>query len=135
MLAHHLAATTSDTARHYMKPSFLEHILQAMEYSKVLLSLATINTHCSHEWLCVQLNILHWHITDDQSFPIESTAFPLLAKAGAFCPTCVYTHADVTSLVAAAKARGITIIPEFDEPAHCARYARCMCWTCALGKC
>lgn len=74
-----LVAHVPDTARHYMTPAFLNHIVDAMEYSK--------------------LSVLHWHITDDESFPIVSTKYPLLSEAGAFCPTCVYTPDAVAAFV------------------------------------
>ena len=50
-----------DTARHFLPVSFLVGFLEAMSYSK--------------------LNVLHLHLTDSQSFPVESTAFPKLTDA------------------------------------------------------
>lgn len=42
-----------------------------------------------------KLNVLHWHITDAESFPLRSAAFPRLAEAGAWAPEATYSPADV----------------------------------------
>jgi len=64
----------------------------------------------------VKLNVLHWHLTDDQAFRIECTSFPRLhqvASRGEF-----YTVHDVADVVAFAAALGIRVVPEFDVPGH-----------------
>jgi hexosaminidase len=49
------------------------------------------------------------HLTDDQSFPFESSTHPNITKFGAAAPNEVYAHADVTAIAAYAKARGVWI--------------------------
>jgi hexosaminidase len=87
-----------DYSRHFYPVDFIKHTMDAMVMSK--------------------LNVLHMHITDDQSFPIESAAYPKLAGAGSYGKGYTYTAADVSSLVAYATQRAILLVPEFDMPAH-----------------
>ncbi|MGD0483016.1 MAG: family 20 glycosylhydrolase [Gemmatimonadales bacterium] len=64
----------------------------------------------------VKLNVLHWHLSDDQGFRVESRRFPKLqelASDGLF-----YTQAEVRAVVAYARDRGIRVVPEFDVPGH-----------------
>jgi N-acetyl-beta-hexosaminidase len=61
-----------------------------------------------------KLNVLHMHITDDQSFPIESKAYPKLAGAGSYGEGYTYSADDISDLVDYATARGILLVPEFD---------------------
>lgn len=63
-----------------------------------------------------KLNVLHWHLTDDQGWRIESTAYPKLqqlASQGQY-----YRQNEVRELVAYAAARGIRVVPELDLPGH-----------------
>ncbi len=64
----------------------------------------------------VKMNVLHWHLSDDQGFRVESKVFPKLqgmGSAGQF-----YTQAEIRDLIAYAHDRGIRVIPEFDMPGH-----------------
>ncbi len=64
----------------------------------------------------VKLNVLHWHLTEDQGFRIESKVFPKLQGVGS--DGLYYTQQQVKAVVAYAAARGIRVVPEFDMPGH-----------------
>lgn len=62
----------------------------------------------------VKMNVLHWHLTDDQAWRIESKAFPKLHETS----EQYYTVDDIRSVVEFARIRGVEIIPEIDLPGH-----------------
>lgn len=66
-----------------------------------------------------KMNILHWHITDDQSWPIRLDAFPEFTK-DAYSDRETYSSNDVKDILAYARARGVRVVPEIDMPGHSA---------------
>ena len=64
----------------------------------------------------VKLNVLHWHLSDDEGFRVQSKVFPKLQKLGS--QGDYYTQAEVRDLIAYARERGIRVVPEFDMPGH-----------------
>lgn len=64
----------------------------------------------------VKLNVLHWHLSDNQGFRVESKVFPKLQGMGS--DGNYYTQEEVRDLIAYAHDRGIRVVPEFDMPGH-----------------
>jgi len=80
------------------------------------------------------MNTFHWHLTEDQGWRIEIKKYPKLTQIGSQRKETVighnsgkfdgqpyggyYTQAEIKDIVAYAKARHITIIPEIDMPGH-----------------
>ena len=62
----------------------------------------------------VKLNVLHWHLVDDQGWRIECKTLPLLHETtGTY-----YTQEEIRSIIEYARVRGMEIIPEIDIPGH-----------------
>jgi hexosaminidase len=87
-----------DTSRHYLPLNLILKNLDAMAMNK--------------------LNVLHWHITDRESFPWQTESYPELAEKGAFHPKRIYTTKDIQTVINEAYLRGIRVIPEVDMPGH-----------------
>lgn len=64
----------------------------------------------------LKLNVLHWHLTDDQGWRLESKRFPRLHEVGG--QDGYYSHHDVNTIVRYAQERGIRVVPEIDLPGH-----------------
>ncbi|MFC9331310.1 family 20 glycosylhydrolase [Kitasatospora sp. NPDC057015] len=72
-----------------------------------------------------KINTLHLHLTDDQGWRIAIGALPNLTTVGASTQTgftggtsWYYTAAEYQDLVAYAKSRFMTVVPEIDGPGH-----------------
>ena len=83
-----------------------------------------------------KLNVLHWHLTDDQGWRIEIKALPKLTEVGAWrvkrqvfggkppkpnekaTDGGFYTQEQIKDIVKYAQDRNITIVPEIDMPGH-----------------
>ncbi len=80
------------------------------------------------------MNVFHWHLTDDQGWRIEIKKWPRLTTIGSQRSGTIigtnsdlddgisyggfYTQAEAREIVAYAAARHITIVPEIDMPGH-----------------
>ena len=64
----------------------------------------------------VKLNVLHWHLSEDQGFRVESRIFPKLHELGS--GGFYYRQDEIQDLVAYGRDRGIRVMPEFDMPGH-----------------
>jgi len=85
-----------DSARHFQPMEVLKRNLDAMA--------------------AVKLNVLHWHLTEDQGFRIESKKFPELHQMGS--DGFFYTQEQAREIIKYAADRGIRVMPEFDMPGH-----------------
>lgn len=61
-------------------------------------------------------NVLHWHLSDDQGFRMESRVFPKLTALGS--GGLFYRQDQIRDIVSFAADRGIRVVPEFDMPGH-----------------
>ncbi|HXT71996.1 MAG TPA: family 20 glycosylhydrolase [Vicinamibacterales bacterium] len=64
----------------------------------------------------VKLNVLHFHLSEDQGFRVESRKFPKLHELGS--DGDYYTQAALADIIDYAAGRGIRVVPEFDMPGH-----------------
>jgi len=83
-----------------------------------------------------KLNVLHWHLVDDQGWRLEIKKYPKLTEVGAWRTESplygnrdvgngtphggYYTQRQVRDIVAYAAARFITVVPEIELPGHVA---------------
>ncbi|HET7162516.1 MAG TPA: family 20 glycosylhydrolase [Rhodanobacteraceae bacterium] len=119
-----------DSARHFQGVADIKELLDWMSLNK--------------------LNVLHWHLTDDQGWRLEIPKYPELTKIGA-CrkavgpdaaltgspdkPYCgFYTDADVRDIVHYAAERFITVVPEIDIPGHSQAAIASYPWLGVTGK-
>jgi hexosaminidase len=89
-----------DTSRQFYPVESILRILDAQSYNK--------------------MNVLHWHPTDSQSWPLYFKSHPELSKKGAYSAREVYNPSDVKKVISYAEALGIRVVLEIDMPAHTA---------------
>ncbi|WP_082539614.1 MULTISPECIES: beta-N-acetylhexosaminidase [unclassified Caulobacter] len=104
-----------DSARHFQSVDEVKRLIDAMAAYK--------------------LNVLHWHLNDDQGWRLEIKAYPKLTEVGAWrqpkgadayrpAPAKYepyggfYTQAQAREIVAYAAARNIMVVPEIELPGH-----------------
>ncbi|MFZ4724441.1 MAG: beta-N-acetylhexosaminidase, partial [Paludibacter sp.] len=107
-----------DVCRHFFPIAFIKKYIDAMVIHK--------------------LNTFHWHLTDDQGWRIEIKKYPLLTEIGSKRSETLighfyesfpqqfdgkpyggyYTQEECREIVAYAKERFITVIPEIELPGH-----------------
>jgi hexosaminidase len=107
-----------DSARHFQSREFILRTLDWMALHK--------------------LNVLGWHLTDDQGWRLEIKRYPRLTSVGAWRVEAgraalrdidpktgkprlyggFYTQQEVRRIVAHAAARNITVVPEIEMPGH-----------------
>jgi hexosaminidase len=85
-----------DVCRHWMPVEVVKRNLDAMA--------------------AVKLNVLHWHLSEDQGFRVESKVYPKLQEMGS--DGAFYTQDQIKEVVEYARDRGIRVVPEFDVPGH-----------------
>ena len=106
-----------DVGRHFFAVEFIKKYIDVMSVFK--------------------LNTFHWHLTEDQGWRLEIKKYPKLTEVGARRKETIvgharkgpkghdgtphggfYTQDEAREIVAYAKARAITVIPEIEMPGH-----------------
>lgn len=64
-----------------------------------------------------KLNVLHWHLSDTQSWPVEIKAHPEMIN-DAYSESEIYTQSDIKHIIEYAYNKGVRVIPEIDLPGH-----------------
>ena len=74
----------------------------------------------------LKINYFHWHLSDYPAYHLECKKYPQLnaPEHRTRDKTDTYTYAQVRELIAFAKARNVTIIPEIDMPGHSDYFVR-----------
>lgn len=94
-----------DCCRHFMTKDFIKRYIDLLAFQK--------------------MNVLHWHLTEDQGWRIEIKKYPELTQIGAFRKYDdgtvyggYYTQDDIKEIVNYAQSRFVTIVPEIEMPGH-----------------
>eukprot|EP01147_Barroeca_monosierra_P004204 gene4204-6550_t len=88
-----------DSANHFASVDTIKRTIDVMAFNK--------------------MNVLHWHLVDSYSFPLEIPSRPELANKGSWNgKNTIYSRENIRDLQEYAQYRGIRIIPEIDVPGH-----------------
>lgn len=94
-----------DCSRHFMEKDFVKKYIDLLALYK--------------------MNVLHWHLTEDQGWRIAIDKYPKLTEVGAWRDDGngdkyggFYTKEDIKEVVEYASARGIIVVPEIELPGH-----------------
>jgi hexosaminidase len=109
-----------DVGRHFMPKEFVKKYIDLLALQK--------------------MNTFHWHLTEDQGWRLEILKYPRLTQVGAWRTQTIighqqggdsttwqfdgvrhggyYTQADVREIVAYARDRFVTVVPEIEMPGH-----------------
>nr|WP_239031140.1 beta-N-acetylhexosaminidase [Pseudoalteromonas sp. MMG024] len=90
-----------DSARHFLSIETIKRQLNTMASAK--------------------LNVLHWHLTDDQGWRIESKRFAQLTQKAS--DGLYYSQSEVKEVIEYAALLGIRVVPEFGMPGHASAIA------------
>lgn len=85
-----------DVARHYLPMDVLKRNLDGMA--------------------AVKMNVMHFHLSDDQGWRVESFTYPRLHQLAS--DNLYYTQTEIKEIINYAADRGIRVMPEFDLPGH-----------------
>ncbi len=94
-----------DCSRHFMTKDFIKRYIDLLAFYK--------------------MNVLHLHLVDDQGWRVEIKKYPKLTEVGAWRKESegktyggFYSQEDLKEIVAYAKDRFITVVPEIEMPGH-----------------
>eukprot|EP00277_Geminigera_cryophila_P016421 CAMPEP_0179453790 /NCGR_PEP_ID=MMETSP0799-20121207/37693_1 /TAXON_ID=46947 /ORGANISM="Geminigera cryophila, Strain CCMP2564" /LENGTH=560 /DNA_ID=CAMNT_0021251099 /DNA_START=92 /DNA_END=1771 /DNA_ORIENTATION=+ len=104
-----------DSSRHFLPVATLKGLISSLPYAKI--------------------NVLHWHIVDHQSFPMDSPSNPLLSERGAYSDEERYTTGDLEQVIHWARIHGVRVVPEIDVPGHASSWCLGYPQVCPSKEC
>lgn len=102
--AHRVRAMHLDVARHFFSKEIVQRYVDLLAFYR--------------------FNVFHWHLTDDQGFRLAVRSHPELTQIGARRMeegkehAGFYTQEEAREVVAFAKERFVTVVPEIEMPGH-----------------
>ena len=88
-----------------------------------------------------KMNVLHWHLTEDQGWRIQIDKYPKLSEVGAWRTEKdgsryggFYTKYEIRDVVNYATERGVTVIPEIELPGHSQAAVASYPWLSCTGE-